>query len=181
VLALGRQQCDIERATRPGTGLDASTFGSPIHTLRLRRLDHGAELLKATAGRATTYVVYGGTNVSLAQLSADGLSQVKTQHLFSASDVNEDGIEGNRMYKRNGIYYVLDDHPGDKTYIWKSDSPWGPYEPKLLVNNVQSPVPGGGAPHQGSLVKTPEGDWYYMSFTWAYGEFYINPPSREVC
>jgi beta-xylosidase len=116
----------------------------------------------------TMYVVYGGTNVSLAQLSADGLSQVKTQHLFSASDVNQDGIEGNRMYKRNGIYYVLDDHPGDKTYIWKSDSPWGPYEAKLLVNNVQSPVPGGGAPHQGSLVKTPEGDWYFMSFTWAY-------------
>ncbi|KAK2748221.1 hypothetical protein FQN55_004497 [Onygenales sp. PD_40] len=116
----------------------------------------------------TMYVVYGATNVSVAQLSADGLSQERTQGVFNASDVGEDGIEGNRMYKRDGFYYILDDHPGDRTYIWKSDSPWGPYTSKLLVDNIQSPVPGGGAPHQGSLVETSTGDWYFMSFTWAY-------------
>ncbi|KAI1142542.1 glycoside hydrolase family 43 protein [Hypoxylon sp. FL0543] len=116
----------------------------------------------------TMYVVYGATDVSVAQLSEDGLSQVQTKHIFSASDVAKDGIEGNRMYKKDGFYYILDDHPGDITYIWKSESPWGPYESKILVNNIKSPVPGGGAPHQGSLVQASTGDWYYMSFTWAY-------------
>ncbi|KAH8880979.1 glycosyl hydrolase family 43 protein [Thozetella sp. PMI_491] len=116
----------------------------------------------------TMYVVYGATNVSVAQLAADGRSQVKTQNVFGASAVGEDGIEGNRMYKINGTYYILDDHPGDTTYIWKSSSPWGPYTSKILAKSVQSPVPNGGAPHQGSLVVTAKGDWYYMSFTWAY-------------
>lgn len=116
----------------------------------------------------TMYVVYGATDVSVAELSEDGLSQVQTKHIFSASDVGKDGIEGNRMYKKDGLYYILDDHPGDITYIWKSESPWGPYESKILVDGVKSPVPNGGAPHQGSLIQASTGDWYYMSFTWAY-------------
>lgn len=114
------------------------------------------------------YVVYGGTNVSVAQLAPDGLSQVKTHNIFNASNVGADGIEGNRLYKRNGYYYVLDDHPGDTTYIWKSSSPWGPYTSTILVKGIQSPVLGGGAPHQGSLIQTSNDDWFYMSFTWAY-------------
>lgn len=116
----------------------------------------------------TMYVVYGATNVRLAQLSADGLSEVRSQGLFAASDVGKDGIEGNRMYKRNGFYYILNDHPGDITYIWKSTSPWGPYTSKILVDSVRSPVPSGGVPHQGSLIQTSTGNWYYMSFTWSY-------------
>ena len=116
----------------------------------------------------TMYIAYGATNVYVAQLAADGLSQVKTVNVFNASDVSADGIEGNRMYKRDGTYYILDDHPGDTTYIWKSDNPFGPYTSKVLVSGIQSPVSGGGAPHQGSLIETANGDWYYMSFTWAY-------------
>jgi beta-xylosidase len=116
----------------------------------------------------TMYVVYGATEVHVAQLSADGLSQVRSQSVLNATDVGQDGIEGNRMYKKDGLYYILNDHPGDTTYIWKSKSPWGPFESKILVKNARSPVPSGGVPHQGSLIKTPKGDWYYMSFTWAY-------------
>ncbi|KAG8631013.1 hypothetical protein KVT40_000153 [Elsinoe batatas] len=114
------------------------------------------------------YVVYGATNVNVALLNADGFSQNKSQPVFSASDVGQDGIEGNRMYKRNGLYYILDDHPGDTTYIWKSTSPFGPYESKILLQGTQSSIPSGGVPHQGSLIETPNGDWFYMSFTWAY-------------
>jgi len=61
------------------------------------------------------YVVYGGTNVSFAQLSSDATSIVKTQSVWNATSV-----EGNRLYKRNGYYYVLDDNPGISTFIWRS-------------------------------------------------------------
>ncbi|SPO01754.1 related to xylosidase/glycosyl hydrolase [Cephalotrichum gorgonifer] len=114
------------------------------------------------------YVVYGATDVKMAQLSDDGLSERRSEALFSASDIGLDGIEGNRLYKRDGFYYILNDHPGTSTYIWKSESPWGPYESKPLVENVASPIAGGGSPHQGSLIEATTGDWYYMSFTWAY-------------
>ncbi|KAG8159539.1 hypothetical protein KVR01_010176 [Diaporthe batatas] len=115
----------------------------------------------------TMYVVYGSGQVNVSQLSTDGLSVVKSQNVLQASDVPTDSLEGNRMYKINGTYYILNDEYGT-TYIWKSSSPWGPYEYKILVQDVATPVPGGSSPHQGSLVQTADGNWYYMSFTWAY-------------
>jgi len=116
----------------------------------------------------TMYVVYGGTNVSVAQLSPDGLTQAKTQHVFDATDVGKKGIEGNRLYKKNGLYYILDDDSQGTTVIWKASSPFGPYTSKILVDNINSPVAGGGTLDQGSLIETQNGDWYFMSFSWAY-------------
>lgn len=114
------------------------------------------------------YVVYGSSNVSMAQLSSNGLSLSKTQQIISTPS-GYDFIEGNRMYKRDGIYYVLESAPGQQaTLIWKSTSPWGPWAVKELYRDIAGPVAGGGTPHQGSLVETAVGAWYYMSFTWAY-------------
>ncbi|KAK2764447.1 hypothetical protein FQN54_009141 [Arachnomyces sp. PD_36] len=115
----------------------------------------------------TLYIVHDNTNVSMTQLSEDGMSPVKTQQIITTPEGFQ-GLEGNRMYKRNETYYILNDSPGSATLIWKSESPWGPWEYKVLGDNVPSPVDGGGAPHQGSLVETQNGDWYFMSFTWAY-------------
>jgi beta-xylosidase len=119
----------------------------------------------------TMYVVYtfdGGKQVNVTQLAPDGFSTVRTEKVITPDQVGVDSIEGNRMYKINNLYYILNDHPGSTAYVWKSTSPWGPYEGQPLASNVPSPVPGGGAPHQGSLIQTPAGDWYFMSFTWAY-------------
>ncbi|GKT56047.1 glycosyl hydrolase family 43 protein [Colletotrichum tofieldiae] len=116
----------------------------------------------------TMYVVYGNGQVKVSQLAADGLSVVRTEQVLQASDVNTETVEGNRMYKINGTYYILNDQPGSTTYIWKSSSPWGPYEAKILGQNVAPPLEGGNSPHQGSLIQTAKGDWYFVSFTWAY-------------
>lgn len=116
----------------------------------------------------TLYVVFGSNDVRLAQMDETGTQQVRMQSILNRDDVGADGLEGNRMYKINGLYYILNDRPGGTTYIWKSESPWGPYESKILVEDVTPPLAGGNSPHQGSLIETPEGDWYYMSFTWAY-------------
>ena len=50
----------------------------------------------------------------------------------------------------------------------KASSPFGSYTLKNLVLNTPHPVSGSGAPHQGSLVDTPNGQWYYMAFLDAY-------------
>ncbi|KIM93970.1 glycoside hydrolase family 43 protein [Oidiodendron maius Zn] len=116
----------------------------------------------------TMYVAYGGGNVSVAQLAADGLSIIQTRPVFSTPPECT-GIEGNRMYKINGLYYVLGDCPAQGiTLIWKSSNPFGPYERKILSNNTPSPIPGTGSADQGSLIETPNGQWYFMSFAWAY-------------
>ncbi|KAL4877868.1 glycosyl hydrolase family 43 protein [Aspergillus karnatakaensis] len=116
------------------------------------------------------YVVYGSNNVSVSQLAADGLSIQQTHSVFTFPEECT-SVEGNRMYKINGTYYVLNDCPSDSvTLIWKSesDSPFGPYTYKPLHTGVASPVPGTGPPVQGSLVEGRPGEWYFMSFAWNY-------------
>jgi beta-xylosidase len=113
----------------------------------------------------TMYVAYGNTNLSVAQLSSDGLSQVRTQQVFASSFT----IEGSRFYKRNGVYYIFVTRPADGQFILKSSSPWGPYTIKAVVDRVSSPTTvNGGVPHQGGLIQTSNGDWYYMAFIDAY-------------
>ncbi|KAF5538621.1 glycosyl hydrolase family 43 [Fusarium phyllophilum] len=42
---------------------------------------------------------------------------------------------------------------------------WGPYDSwhRVLKNNGK-PIEGSGSPHQGALVETPEGDYWYMAY-----------------
>jgi uncharacterized repeat protein (TIGR02543 family) len=115
----------------------------------------------------TMYVSYGNTNISVAQLSADGLGQVKTQQVFSTpSSIGT--LEGSRFYKRNGNYYIFLTRPANGQYILKASSPWGPYTIHELLLNLGGPISGGGVPHQGGLVQTQNGDWYYMAFVDSY-------------
>ncbi|NUP61022.1 MAG: family 43 glycosylhydrolase [Nonomuraea sp.] len=115
----------------------------------------------------TMYVAYGNSTISVAQLSADGLSQVRAQQVFQTpSSVGT--LEGSRFYKRNGYYYIWLTRPANGQYVLRSTSPWGPYEMRQVLLNLPGPISGGGVPHQGGLVQTQNGDWYYMSFVDAY-------------
>ncbi|HYP88068.1 MAG TPA: glycoside hydrolase 43 family protein [Polyangiaceae bacterium] len=111
------------------------------------------------------YVAYGNTKLSVAELSADGFSQVKTQEVYAASGMT---LEGSHFFKRGGSYYITPTRPADGEFVLKSSSPWGPYTIKPLIDKNTSPVSGAGVPHQGSLVETASGDWYYMAFIDAY-------------
>ena len=116
----------------------------------------------------TMYVSYGSTNINVAQLSEDGLSQISTQVVFeSPSDIGY--IEGSRFYKVNGNYYILVTHPADAEYVLMSTSgPFGPYSIQALVDGLSGPISGGGYSHQGGIVDTASGDWYYLAFQDAY-------------
>ncbi|MEU4449260.1 family 43 glycosylhydrolase [Actinosynnema sp. NPDC050801] len=115
----------------------------------------------------TMYVAYGNTELYVAQLSADGKTEVRNEHVFS-SPPEIGGMEGARFYKINGSYYMFLTKPPNGQYILKSSSPWGPYEVREVLLDMPGPIPGGGIPHQGGLVSTPNGDWYYMGFVDAY-------------
>lgn len=118
----------------------------------------------------TMYVAYGNTQISVAQLTADGFGQVRTQNVFS-SPSNVGTIEGSRMYKINGNYYIAVTQPtpgGEWMLKSNSGTPWGPYTIKSFVNNVGNPVAGALQPHQGGIVDTPDGRWFYMGFIDAY-------------
>ncbi|WP_327032057.1 RICIN domain-containing protein [Micromonospora ureilytica] len=116
----------------------------------------------------TPYVAYGNGTISVAQLSADGKSQVRAQQVYQTpSSIGT--LEGARFYKRNGAYYIWLTRPANGQYVLKStNGPFGPYEQRQVLLNLPGPISGGGVPHQGGLVQTQNGDWYYMSFVDAY-------------
>ncbi|MFC0533633.1 family 43 glycosylhydrolase [Phytohabitans kaempferiae] len=115
----------------------------------------------------TMYVAYGNGTISVAQLAADGLSQVRAQQVFTTpSSVGT--LEGARFYKRNGSYYIWLTRPANGQYVLKASNPWGPYEMRQVLLDLPGPISGGGVPHQGGLVQTQNGQWYYMSFVDAF-------------
>ncbi|KAK0629586.1 glycosyl hydrolase [Bombardia bombarda] len=114
----------------------------------------------------TMYVAYGNPRIQVAQLSPDGLTQVKSQQVYAPS--SGETIEGSRMYKINGTYYILVTKPADSEYVLKSKSPFGPYESRSLVSRISGPLASAGYSHQGGIVSTPDNKWYYVAFMDAY-------------
>ncbi|KAL1866666.1 hypothetical protein VTK73DRAFT_4569 [Phialemonium thermophilum] len=113
----------------------------------------------------TFYVAYGTKTMRVARLSADGLSEVETRAVYDSDEY----LEGARMYKMGGRYYIWVTKPWDSQYVLRSETgPFGPYECRKVLVNMRSPIAGAGAPHQGGLVDTPDGRWYYMAFTDAF-------------
>ncbi|QCB95505.1 RICIN domain-containing protein [Cellulomonas shaoxiangyii] len=115
----------------------------------------------------TMYVAYGNGTISVAQLNADGTAQVRAQQVFQTPS-NVGTLEGARFYKRDGYYYIWLTRPANGQYVLRSRSPFGPYEMRQVLLDLPGPISGGGVPHQGGLVQTQAGDWWYMAFTDAY-------------
>ncbi len=70
-------------------------------------------------------------------------------------------VEGPKIYKRNGYYYVFAPAGGVEEgwqIVLRSKKITGPYERKVVMHQGDSPVNG---PHQGAWVSTPAGkDWF---------------------
>lgn len=115
----------------------------------------------------TIYVAYGHGNISVAELNDDATGQVRAQQVFETPG-NIGTLEGSRMYHVGDYYYIWATRPANGQYVLRATDPMGPYEVKEFLLNLQGPVQGAGVPHQGGLVETQNGDWYYMAFVDAY-------------
>ena len=116
----------------------------------------------------TMYVAYGNSEIYVAELSDDGFSEVHTELVYEATEAMG-MLEGARFYNIDGGYYIFVTHPADAEYVLRSENgPFGPYTLHPLLDRIGSPVGGSGVPHQGGIVETQNGDWYYMAFIDAY-------------
>lgn len=73
-------------------------------------------------------------------------------------------IEGPKLYKRNGWYYIFAPaggvKPGWQTVL-RSRNIYGPYEERIVLHQGDTPVNG---PHQGAWVDTPDGQDWFLHF-----------------
>lgn len=73
-------------------------------------------------------------------------------------------IEGPKLYKRNGYYYIFAPAGGVKQgwqTVLRSKNIYGPYEEKVVLHQGNSPVNG---PHQGAWIDTPDGEDWFLHF-----------------
>lgn len=113
----------------------------------------------------TPYVVYGRYDIKVAQLSPDGLSEVRSEVVFSSTDVY---LEGSHLYKAKGYYWIVPTKVASGEWVLRSESIWGPYEERELFDSVPGPLSNAGWAHQGGMVEAQDGSWHYLAFLDAY-------------
>ena len=72
--------------------------------------------------------------------------------------------EGPKLYKRNGWYYVFAPSGGVKQgwqSVFRARDIRGPYEDRITLEQGRTAING---PHQGALVDTPSGEWWFLHF-----------------
>lgn len=120
----------------------------------------------------TMYVAYGNNDISVATLSPDGFSRVQNQRvLTTTASVAGGSLEGSRFVKRGDFYYIFMTQYANGEWVTRSTSPTGPYEtPRPFADRLPyAGAAGSGAqPHQGGIVETQKGDWYYIAFNDSY-------------
>lgn len=73
-------------------------------------------------------------------------------------------VEGPKFHKLDGYYYISTPAGGVATgwqLVLRSKNIYGPYEKKVVLAQGKSAVNG---PHQGALVDTPGGEWWFVHF-----------------
>jgi beta-xylosidase len=89
-------------------------------------------------------------------------------------------LEGPKLYKRNGWYYIFAPIGGVETgpqAVLRSRNIWGPYEHRTVLAPGQTAWKG---PHQGGWVETPSGQGWFVHFNsaGAYGRIvHLQPVS----
>jgi beta-xylosidase len=102
----------------------------------------------------------------LARLTPDGTAVAEPGRIIIDGDTlpGYTTLEGPKLYKRNGWYYVFAPAGGVKQgwqSVFRSRRIDGPYEGRIVLAQGTSDVNG---PHQGALVDTPGGQWWFLHF-----------------
>ena len=98
--------------------------------------------------------------------------------VFDGHDSNPT-VEGPKFYKHDGYYYILAPAGGVATgwqLALRAKNLYGPYEAKTVLSQGKTNVNG---PHQGALVDTPTGEWWFIHFQdqGAYGRVVFLEPA----
>lgn len=105
-----------------------------------------------------------GNDLILHRMSDDGKSLLDNGTLIYQDIENDPTIEGPKFIKKDGYYYILAP-AGGVTAGWqtalRSKNIYGPYERKTVLHQGNTAING---PHQGGLVETKKGEWWFAHF-----------------
>lgn len=100
----------------------------------------------------------------VAPMSEDGTRLLDKSRIVYDGHETQPTIEGTKFYQKDGKYYIFSPAGGVPTgwqVVLRSDSPFGPYEERVVMAQGGSMTNG---PHQGAWVDTPSGEHWFMHF-----------------
>lgn len=113
------------------------------------------------------YLVRGKVHADilyLHRMSRDGKKLLDNGEIIYHNEREQPTIEGPKMMKKDGYYYILSPAGGVPTgwqAALRSKNIYGPYETKNVLHQGDTDVNG---PHQGGLVELDSGEWWFMHF-----------------
>jgi len=132
-------------------------------------------------GRA--YLVHsreGAGPLILHRMSPDGKTVLDTGKVIVDDPVHLPTLEGPKLYKRHGYYYIFAPFggvDGGSQAVLRAKNIYGPYEFRIVLSRGTTEVQG---PHQGGYVETPAGQGWFIHFnsTGPYGRIVYLEPVR---
>lgn len=121
-------------------------------------------------GKAYLSFAYAGSRAGLKSVVAIARMNTAGDKVLDKGVIVYDGheldptIEGTKMHKRNGYYYMFAPAGGVATgwqLVLRSKNIYGPYERKVVLEQGKTPVNG---PHQGAWVDTQTGEDWFVHF-----------------
>ncbi len=100
----------------------------------------------------------------LHKLSPDGKRLLDNGTVIFDDQKDQPTIEGPKFIKKDGYYYILAPAGGVPTgwqAALRSKNIYGPYEQKTVMHQGNTEING---PHQGGLVETQTGEWWFIHF-----------------
>jgi len=98
------------------------------------------------------------------EMSWDGKAAIGEDHILYNGLETQPTIEGPKVYKRDGYYYIFAPAGSVKTgwqTVLRSKDIHGPFEEKIVLHRGNTEING---PHQGALVDTVNGDEWFVHF-----------------
>jgi beta-xylosidase len=98
------------------------------------------------------------------KLNDDGTKVMDAGKLVYDGHETDPTIEGPKIYKRNGFYYIFAPAGGVSTgwqLVLRSKNIYGPYERKVVMDQGATKING---PHQGAWVTTQTGEDWFLHF-----------------
>ncbi|MFL6468392.1 MAG: glycoside hydrolase 43 family protein [Pyrinomonadaceae bacterium] len=98
------------------------------------------------------------------KMSSDGTRLLDDGVIVFDGHEKHPTVEGPKLHKLNGYYYISTPAGGVATgwqLVLRSKNIYGPYEEKIVLAQGKTTING---PHQGALVDTPTGEWWFIHF-----------------
>jgi len=102
--------------------------------------------------------------LTINRLSADGTRLLDEGKIVFDGHAHHPTIEGPKLYKRNGYYYIFAPAGGVATgwqTVLRSRQIFGPYEDKIVMDRGTTEING---PHQGGWVELKSGESWFLHF-----------------